>query len=115
MATFLLAGASAQAGVRIKDIADWAGARSNHLVGFGLVVGLDNTGSRSSITQQVAVDMLNSQEVCAELLKRDILVDWRPKAGVRMSPHFYNKDEEIDVAFAAAEEILARIPAAAAR
>ena len=63
----------------------------------------------------VAVDMLNSQEVCAELLKRDILVDWRPKAGVRMSPHFYNKDEEIDVAFAVAEEILSRMPAAAAR
>ena len=63
----------------------------------------------------VAVDMLNSQEVCAELLKRDILVDWRPKAGVRMSPHFYNKDEEIDVAFAAAEEILSRMPAAAVR
>ena len=58
--------------------------------------------------------MPNSQEVCAELLKRDILVDWRPKAGVRMSPHFYNKEEEIDAAFAAVEEILARMPAAVA-
>src|SRR5438132_13133058 len=63
----------------------------------------------------VAVDMPFSQEVCAELLKRDILVDWRPKAGVRMSPHFYNKEEEIDVAFAAVEEILARLPSAVAR
>ena len=60
----------------------------------------------------VAVDMPYSQEVCGELLKRDILVDWRPKAGVRMSPHFYNKEEEIDAAFAAVEEILARMPAA---
>ena len=63
----------------------------------------------------VAVDMPYSQEVCAELLKRDILVDWRPKAGVRMSPHFYNQEEEIDAAFAAVEEILARMPAAVAR
>jgi len=33
-------------------------------------------------------------------------VDWRPKAGVRFSPHFYNTDEEIDAAIAAVEEIL---------
>jgi flagellar P-ring protein precursor FlgI len=49
--------------VRIKDITDVAGARSNQLVGFGLVVGLDQTGSRSSFTQQVAVDMLQRQGV----------------------------------------------------
>ena len=55
----------------------------------------------------VAVDMLHSKEVCAELVKRDILVDWRPGAGVRMSPHFYNKEEEIDFALAAIDEILA--------
>ncbi len=59
----------------------------------------------------VAVDMPNSQEVCAELLKRDILVNWRPGAGVRMSPHFYNKDDEIDFAFAAVDDILAAQPA----
>jgi kynureninase len=54
----------------------------------------------------VAVDMPNSKEVCAELLKRGILVDWRPGAGVRMSPHFYNKDDEMDFAFAAVDDIL---------
>jgi kynureninase len=54
----------------------------------------------------VSIDMPFSQEVCQELLKRDILVDWRPKAGVRMSPHFYNTDEELEVAISAVEEIL---------
>src|SRR2546421_12577878 len=44
--------------VRIKDVTDVVGARANQLVGFGLVVGLDGTGSRSTFTQQVAVDML---------------------------------------------------------
>jgi kynureninase len=60
----------------------------------------------------VAVDMPNSKEVCAELLKRDILVDWRPGAGVRMSPHFYNEDDEIDFAMAAVDEILRSMPRA---
>jgi kynureninase len=50
--------------------------------------------------------MPDSQEVCRELLKRDILVDWRPKAGVRMSPHFYNTDQELETGIAAVEEIL---------
>ncbi|HWY70793.1 MAG TPA: aminotransferase class V-fold PLP-dependent enzyme [Terriglobales bacterium] len=54
----------------------------------------------------VSIDMPNSKEVCAELLKRDVLVDWRPKAGVRMSPHFYTSDQEIETAIEAVEEIL---------
>lgn len=55
-------------GVRVKDITDWAGARGNHLVGFGLVVGLDNTGSRSLFTQQVAVDMLQRFKVASKVV-----------------------------------------------
>lgn len=55
----------------------------------------------------VSIDMPYSQEVCRELLKRNVLVDWRPRAGVRMSPHFYNTDRELDHAVAAVEEILA--------
>ena len=54
----------------------------------------------------VSIDMPDAEAVCGELLKRDILVDYRPKAGVRMSPHFYSKDEELETAIAAVEEIL---------
>ncbi len=54
----------------------------------------------------VSIDMPDSQEVSRELLRREILVDWRPKAGVRMAPHFYNTDEELEFAISAVEEIL---------
>lgn len=54
----------------------------------------------------VSIDMPDSQEVSRELLKREILIDWRPKAGVRFAPHFYNTDAEIDTAINAVEEIL---------
>jgi len=50
--------APASADVRIKDVTDVSGARGNQLFGFGLVVGLDGTGSRSTFTQDVAVQML---------------------------------------------------------
>ena len=49
--------------------------------------------------------MPDSEAVCRELLRRDILVDWRPQAGVRMSPHFYTRDQELEDAIDAAEEI----------
>jgi kynureninase len=54
----------------------------------------------------VSIDMPDSQAVSRELLARDILVDWRPKAGVRFSPHFYNTDQEIDAAMTAVADIL---------
>ena len=54
----------------------------------------------------VSIECPHAYEVCRELLARDILVDYRPKAGVRVSPHFYNRDEECDFTLAQMEEIL---------
>jgi kynureninase len=54
----------------------------------------------------VSIDCPHAPEVMRELVARDVLVDYRPQAGVRLSPHFYNRDEEIDFAVAQIEEIL---------
>jgi kynureninase len=55
----------------------------------------------------VAVDVPHGAEVAQALKARDILCDYRPGAGVRLSPHFYNQDEELDTAIDALAEILA--------
>jgi len=55
----------------------------------------------------VSIECPHAKEVMRELLAREIMVDYRPAAGVRLSPHFYNRDEEIDFALAQMEEILA--------
>jgi len=57
----------------------------------------------------VAINVPDGYQVCQELIRRKFLVDYRPKAGVRVSPHFYNTDDEI---IAVVEEI-ARITAPA--
>jgi kynureninase len=54
----------------------------------------------------VSIAMPDAAEVCRELLQRDILVDYRPQAGVRMSPHFYTADDELQTAIAGVDEIL---------
>jgi kynureninase len=55
----------------------------------------------------VSIDCPHAQEVKNELIARDILVDYRPGAGIRISPHFYNTDEEVDFSLAQIDEILA--------
>lgn len=55
----------------------------------------------------VSIECPHAREVTPVLLARDVLVDYRPKAGIRLSPHFYNRDDEIDAALAQIAEILA--------
>ncbi|HWZ96195.1 MAG TPA: aminotransferase class V-fold PLP-dependent enzyme [Candidatus Dormibacteraeota bacterium] len=54
----------------------------------------------------VSVECPHAGEVCRELLAREILVDYRPRAGIRLSPHFYNTLDECDFALDQIEEIL---------
>jgi kynureninase len=54
----------------------------------------------------VSVNCPHAYEVCRELLAREILVDYRPQAGIRISPHFYNQQQECDFALSQIEEIL---------
>lgn len=45
----------------------------------------------------VTLDVPNGYQVTEELLRRDFLVDYRPGAGIRIAPHFYTKDEELEL------------------
>jgi kynureninase len=42
-------------------------------------------------------------------VKRNILVDYRPKAGVRISPHFYNTESECDFTLQQMDEMVATL------
>ena len=58
----VLMAADAQAVVRIKDITSLQGVRDNQLLGYGLVVGLQNTGDtllNATFTQQALQSMLD--------------------------------------------------------
>jgi kynureninase len=43
--------------------------------------------------------------VADELIRRGVVIDYRPGAGIRMAPHFYNTEEEIDRAIATLTEL----------
>ena len=48
----------------------------------------------------------HAYEVSRELLARDIVIDYRENAGIRVSPHFYNSDDELRAVIDAMRDIL---------
>jgi len=47
----------------------------------------------------------NAAAITKELIRREFIVDYRPGAGVRISPHFYTKDEELELVIAEMKKI----------
>jgi kynureninase len=56
----------------------------------------------------VAFDVPHAREVAQALLARDVIVDYRPGAGIRVAPHFYTSDDEVDGVVTHIDEILAK-------
>ena len=54
----------------------------------------------------VALDVAHGYEVAQELLARDILVDYRVGAGIRVAPHFFTRDDELDEIVGSIGEII---------
>lgn len=69
---------------RLMDLADESGLR---------VRSCRDPQSRGGV---VVVDVPNGKEVTRELGRREVLVDYRPNAGIRIAPHFYTADDELE-------------------
>jgi kynureninase len=54
----------------------------------------------------VIVDVPHGPAVTRELVRREVLVDYRPGAGIRLSPHFYTSDGELERAVGEIRQIL---------
>lgn len=69
---------------RILALADEAGFR----------VGSPREPDRRGGT--VCLDVPGAPRVCAALLAQDVLLDHRPGVGLRLAPHYYTRDDEVD-------------------
>jgi kynureninase len=54
----------------------------------------------------VTVHVPEFAAVHKELSEREILCDFRPDAGIRLGPHYFNTDEDVRFAIAQIGEIL---------
>ncbi len=55
----------------------------------------------------IGMDFPGADRVCAALVARRIFVDYRPGCGIRVSPHLYTTDDEIERFVAAVDELFA--------
>ena len=70
----------------------------------GLRVTSPRDPARRGGTITIAVE--HAPAVTSELIRREVIVDYRPGAGVRVSPHFYTKDEEVERVISEMRDIL---------
>jgi kynureninase len=54
----------------------------------------------------VAFDTPHAAEVARALLARDVVIDYRPGAGIRVAPHFYTSDDEVERVVGEIDDIL---------
>jgi kynureninase len=79
--------------IRVKSLRQTA--RIHRLADeYGMRVGSPREDAHRGGT--VALDLPNADRVCAALLSQDVLLDFRPGVGLRLAPHFYTRDDEID-------------------
>jgi kynureninase len=78
-----------------------------------LIAGADARGYRVHAPRDaarrggtVAFDVPHGHEVAQYLLSRDIIVDYRVGAGIRVAPHFYTRDDELETFLGAIDECL---------
>jgi kynureninase len=62
---------------------------------FGFRVGSPREPERRGGT--VVLDVPHADTVCERLLAADVLLDVRPGVGLRLAPHFYTRDDEVDL------------------
>eukprot|EP01039_Chlorochromonas_danica_P012333 gene12333-14072_t len=99
LAAMLIAANAAEARSRIKDIVSFEGVRSNELVGYGLVVGLNGTGDslrNVPMTKQSLASMMERMGVNT----RDATIDTKNIAAVMVTaklPPFAATGSKIDV------------------
>jgi kynureninase len=83
--------------------------QTEHLIALAEARGYSVTAPRNPAERggTVAFGVPHAYEMAQLLLSKDVVVDYRPGAGIRVAPHFYTTDAELDRAVSLIEEGLA--------
>jgi kynureninase len=104
---------AAQSGYRIINEIGLAAIREKSVRQTTRLIALAEEAGFSVTSPQNAADRggtitVGHEDAAAltkELIRREFIVDYRPGAGVRISPHFYNTDEELELVIREMKEI----------
>ncbi len=73
--------------------------QTTRLIELAEAAGFEVTSPKDSAQRGGTVTVMHQHAaaITSELIRREFIVDFRPGAGVRISPHFYTTDEELEL------------------
>jgi kynureninase len=97
------------AGVGTRRIRERSLQLTSHLMHAAEEAGFEVRTPRDPARRAGTVSVWHEQaeHLCQEMLRHEIMCDYRPRAGIRLSPHFYNTEQECDHAIATLKELAA--------
>lgn len=95
------------AGVGAQRIRERSLALTTHLIQAAEDAGFEVRTPRDPKHRGGTVSIWHedAERLCHELIAREIICDYRPRAGIRLSPHFYNTEAELDHAIATLRQL----------
>ncbi|HET9786490.1 MAG TPA: aminotransferase class V-fold PLP-dependent enzyme [Pyrinomonadaceae bacterium] len=85
--------------IGVDNIREKSVRQTSLLINLAQEAGFTVTSPKSSSQRggTITVTHEHAAAITSELLGREFIVDFRPGAGVRISPHFYTTDEELEL------------------
>jgi kynureninase len=93
--------------IGVETIREKSVRQTQHLIELAEAAGFRVTSPRDPADRGGTITVWddNAATITKELVRREYIVDYRPGAGVRISPHFYTKDEELELVIAEMQNI----------
>ena len=85
--------------IGVEKIREKSMRQTQYLIDLAQEAGFTTTSPKDPAQRGGTIAVWNDHAaaIAKELVRREFIVDYRPGAGVRISPHFYTKDEELQL------------------
>ena len=85
--------------IGVENIRKKSVRQTEYLIRLAEEAGFSVTSPRDSRNRAgtITVAHENASAIAKELVRREFIIDYRPGAGVRISPHFYTTDRELEL------------------
>ena len=93
--------------IGVRAIREKSVRQTQHLIALAEEAGFHVTSPKDPTQRGGTITVWddNAGAITKELIRREFIVDYRPGAGVRISPHFYTKDEELELVISEMKKI----------
>jgi kynureninase len=93
--------------IGVEKIREKSMRQTQYLIDLAHEAGFTTTSPKDPAQRGGTIAVWNDHAaaITKELVRREFIIDYRPGAGVRISPHFYTKDEELELVIAEMKKI----------